>query len=344
MGRATAIAVAAVLAATAGTGIVRSAAGAERATPPDGKVRVVIIHYRAHNGARRNASLLLPSWYGPKNNPRLPLVISPHGRGLTGRKNARLWGTLPAQGSFAVINPEGQGRRLAHNSWGARGQVDDLARMPEIVRRALPWVRIDSGRIYAFGGSMGGQETLLLVARYPRLLAGAAAFDAVTDMARQYREWPRLGCNRACRDQYGGRVGSTLQALARYEIGGTPKTAQISFRLRSPLTFANRIAHSCVPLQLWWSSADRIVIGQQQQSGRLYKAIKRANPDAPVQTFVGRWVHSAEMRAQAQLPFALAAFDLLPAGRALVSTIRVEAPLWGLPVSRAESGCELSRR
>jgi pimeloyl-ACP methyl ester carboxylesterase len=191
---------------------------------------------------------------------------------------------------------------------------------------------------------MGGQETLLLVARHPRLLAGAAAFDAVADMARQYREWPRLACNRACHRKWGGRLGSALQALARKEIGGTPKTAPLSFRLRSPLTFARRIARSCVPLQLWWSSADRIVIGQQQQSGRLFTAIRRADPDAPVQMVVGKWVHSAEMRADAQLPFALATFDLLPSSKALVSWVRVEAPLWGLPVSRADSGCELSRR
>jgi pimeloyl-ACP methyl ester carboxylesterase len=49
--------------------------------------------------------------------------------------------------------------------------------MPKLVRGQLPWLRILRHRIYAFGGSMGGQETLLLVARHPRLLAGAAAFD-----------------------------------------------------------------------------------------------------------------------------------------------------------------------
>ena len=38
---------------------------------------------------------------------------------------------------------------------------------------------------------MGGQETLLLVARHPHLLAGAAAFDPATDMARRYRDFAR---------------------------------------------------------------------------------------------------------------------------------------------------------
>ena len=42
---------------------------------------------------------------------------------------------------------------------------------------------------------MGGQETLLLVARYPHLLAGAAAFDPVVDFALQYRDFPRLACS-----------------------------------------------------------------------------------------------------------------------------------------------------
>src|SRR5215203_1607729 len=126
-------------------------------------VRAWTISYRSHSGAVRSATVLLPRWYGPRRNPPLPLVISPHGRGGTGAANARLWGNLPAIGRFAVVNPDGQGTRLQRFSWGAPGQIDDLARMPMLVRRALPWLKIDTSRIYAFGGSMGGQETLLLV-------------------------------------------------------------------------------------------------------------------------------------------------------------------------------------
>src|SRR5215211_3322090 len=148
-----------------------------------------LVSYRAHNGARRSAIVLLPRWYSRRDNPALPLIISPHGRGATARSNAAAWGALPAAGLFAVINPSGQGRRLWRHSWGFHGQVTDLARMPRILARALPWVRIDKKRIYAFGSSMGGQETLLLAARYPYLLAGAAAFDAVTDFRLQYRNF-----------------------------------------------------------------------------------------------------------------------------------------------------------
>ena len=107
-------------------------------------------------------------------------------------------------------------------------------------------------------------------------------------------------------------LGLGLQNLARRQIGGTPKTAAYAFRLRSPITYARRIATSCVPLQLWWSVADKIVVDQQNQSGKLFWTLRKLNPSAPVQAFVGTWIHSSEMTAHAQLPRALAAFGLLP--------------------------------
>lgn len=258
--------------------------------------------------------MLLPASYGAGNNPAIPLVISPHGRGLTGRKNAAIWGALPAAGGFAVVNPDGQGRLLQQYSWGSAGQVEDLARMPSIVERTLPWLRIDRNRVFAFGGSMGGQESLLLAARHPQLLAGVAAFDSVTDFARQYNAFPRLGCDRNCRKTWSGPVGLSLQDLARRELGGSPWRVPRAYKLRSPLTYARTLAGSCLPLQLWWSDADRIVRGQQQQSGRLFREIRRLNPRSPTQAFVGMWRHSAEMHASSLLPLSLETFDLLPIG------------------------------
>src|SRR5262249_7981000 len=130
------------------------------------KVRIVTIRYRAHDGSPRHAYVVLPTWYGPHRNPHLPLIISPHGRGVGARATARRWGALPARGGFIVITPDGEGRLLPRYSWGSAGQIADLARMPVIVHRALPWVHVDPRRVYAFGGSMGGQETLLLLARH----------------------------------------------------------------------------------------------------------------------------------------------------------------------------------
>src|ERR671931_1449164 len=235
-------------------------AGASRAALP--QVKVLRISYTAHDGLPRKAYVILPAWYGPRMDPPIPLVISPHGRGVGAKLNVRRWGNLPAEGNFAVITPEGQGRALTLFSWGDPGEIRDLARMPEIADQALPWLRIDRDRIYAFGGSMGGQETLLLVARHPHLLAGAAAFDAPTNMAARYRAFVHLP------------LGLGLQHLARVEIGGTPETDPRGYELRSPLDWARKIAYSGVPLQIWWSTQDRIVTDGRSESGLLYRLVK----------------------------------------------------------------------
>jgi poly(3-hydroxybutyrate) depolymerase len=264
------------------------------------RVTSITITYTAHNGVRRHAEVLLPSWYTRHNNPPVPLVISPHGRGGQGSSNAKFWGTLPTTGGFAVVNPDGMGRRLDRISYGYRGQIDDLARMPAIVSRALPWVRVDRERIFALGSSMGGQETLLLVARHPTLLAGAAAMDSVTNMARRYGQL------------HLSDVSAMLQSNMRTELGGSPAAAPRAYAARSPLSQARRIAASGVPLQIWWSVKDRIVIDQEHQSGTLFRTLRRLGPCAPLTAYIGSWRHSTEMRSTALLPLALIRFGLLP--------------------------------
>ena len=199
---------------------------------------------------RAAAWLLLPSHYG---GWPIPLVISPHGRGVGAAENADLWGDLPGEGNFAVINPAGEGRRTNYYSWGDPGEISDLARMPAIVRSH----GVHVSRVYAIGGSMGGQETLLLVARHPHLLAGAVAFDPATDMARRYRDFAAL------------RDGRWLQRIARREIGGTPASDPRAYALRSPDDYVRQIAFSGVPLQLFWSRADRIISDQAEETGAL---------------------------------------------------------------------------
>ncbi len=262
-------------------------------------VRRLAIRYVAWDGAPRTAWVVLPRWYTPRRNPTVPLVISPHGRGIRALDNLHFWGGLPAFGPFVVISPEGQGRVLTRYSWGWRGEIADLARMPAVLRRRLPWVRVDPHRVYAVGSSMGGQETLLLVARHPRLLAGAAALDSDTDLASRYYAFAKL------------RGGRRLQALAREEVGGTPRTARLAYELRSPVHWAAAIARSGVPLHIWWSLRDRIVRNQRSESGRLFRMIERLHPRAPVTQYVGAWAHSKEFHASARLPLALVELGLI---------------------------------
>jgi poly(3-hydroxybutyrate) depolymerase len=260
---------------------------------PQPLTQAIRIRYRAHDGVMRPAWLLLPVGY---DGSPIPLVISPHGRGVGATANADLWGDLPGEGGFAVINPDGEGRRTHVFSWGDPGQIADLARMPQIAEAH----GVNVSRVYAVGGSMGGMETLLLVARYPHLLAGAVAFDPATDMARRYRDFATL------------KRGRELQRLAQVEIGGTPATDPHAYAVRSPDHYARQIAFSGVPLQLFWSSRDRVIADQVQETKALADAIRVANPEARVEVFHGDWRHTAEMRPMRRLPRALARLDLLP--------------------------------
>jgi poly(3-hydroxybutyrate) depolymerase len=278
--------------------LVPGAATARVVVPPDTSefVRSVTIHYRAHDGKRRRAIVLLPAHPSPSRP--LPLIISPHGRGVGAAANARLWGDLPGRYQFAVVNPEGEGRKLGLFSWGWRGDIADLARMPQIVTRALPRVSIDRDRIYAFGGSMGGQEVLLLLATHPDLLSGAAAFDPAVDMSERYRAFARM------------KNGKYIRTLARREIGGTPRRVPRAYAARSPLHYAEQIATAGVPLQIWWSTRDRVIRGQAQGAGLLFRRIKAINEFAPVVQVKGMWRHTVEMESNRRLPGALAHFGL----------------------------------
>jgi poly(3-hydroxybutyrate) depolymerase len=258
--------------------------------------------YRAHNGIRRYAVIVAPAQYGPGSpSPPLPLVVSPHGRGVRARTNATMWGRLPGEGGFAVVCPGGMGRRLPLHSWGYPGQIDDLVRMPALVRDARPWLEVDSDRVYAVGGSMGGHETLLMLSRRPRLLAGAVAFDSVTDFLRRYRDFAELGTK-----------GTALQALARLEVGGPPETHEQEYRLRSPAHWIDEIASSGVPLQMWWSNADEIVTGQQNQSGAFFADLNALGPAARLERIRGSWSHTAASYRDLQLPGAARWLGLLP--------------------------------
>jgi pimeloyl-ACP methyl ester carboxylesterase len=246
--------------------------------------------------------VLLPASY---DGSPIPLVISPHGRGLHGSQNARLWGDLPGRLGFAVVNPDGAGEHLSGRfSWGAPGQIDDLARMPELVEQALPDVHVDHNRIYAVGGSMGGQETLLLIARYPHLLAGAVAVDPAVDFSLQYENFHEFTCDETCRAGWGGFIGDKLQSFARREVGGSPQDDPAAYAERSPITYTQQIADSNVRLALWWSRTDKVIRHSQLQSGLLADEVR--SDGGTLREVVGEWRHTHPLRYDRGLPEMLA--------------------------------------
>ena len=330
-----------------------------------GRVQPWTIHYLAWDGkTARRATIVLPSSWGPNNHPQpLPLVISPHGRNGFGEVNAYYyWKELPADGPFALICPEGLGRAhdqasdptdqpppgLGFFTYGYPGEIDDLARMPAIVQETLPWLDLDLTRVFVLGSSMGGQETLLLAAKYPvalsggtGVLAGAAAFDAPCDLVTQCGYLTNAPANP-------GAAMTPPQTAAQMleEVGSKPpnrpgwnETAsfydskarthwsirqllnklpvdQTPWDERSPLSYVVELSSLPFPLRIYWSSNDTVV-GRQatDQSGKLYAQIMAADGAANVQEITGAWPHSEEFiqgGADDQITGALQAFGLLP--------------------------------
>ena len=160
---------------------------------------------------------------------------------------------------------------------------------------------------------MGGQEVLLLLATHPRLLRGAAVIDAPTDLALQYRDFPSLPCGAACLRRWKEPIGLGLQRLARIEVGGTPEQVPAAYAARSPSHYVVSIAHSGVPLALWWSLRDRFVRHPERQEARFVQALRRAHPRARLGFTVGTWSHEQGIRLN--LPRALGWLHLGGRGR-----------------------------
>lgn len=106
--------------------------------------------------------------------------------------------------------------------------------------------------------------------------------------------------------------GGVVLADAQGRPADRPFAAVAGFSTRGrDVNAAQMSTRSHIPLQIWWSKRDRIVVDQAGQSGLLYRAIKRLAPRAPVVQIVGTWRHSAEMRANRQLPVVLARLGLV---------------------------------
>ncbi len=288
--------------------------------------RWIQVRFTGPGHGRDRVVVGLPAWYGPRDHPPLPLVISPHSRGLTPWQEARRWGDLPGRFRIVVVNTGLHGRVIPRRSWAWPPDIAEMADLPRLLPRFLPYLRIDPKRVYAAGDSMGGQETLMLVARRPDLFAAAVAADPVTNFARRWYQFPISG------ESWGE------QAAATREVGGTPRRARWLYVRRSPLFFARTFAFSGVPLQLWWNPKDTVVIAEgSAQTGDFYRAVKRLNPRAPVVARLDHTMHGWSFKYDHQLP-EMVRFLLAhrrhrpPAGGFAYASWEPRATIWGWSV------------
>lgn len=262
------------------------AAGSPSPSPsPSPQVQSIEFEYVAWNGTVQPATLLLPLGYSPGEASALPCILHLHGRGAQPAYASTAWGDLPTRYGFAVICPSSVARDGTGNSWAAPGQIDDVLRMPDVVEAEFPGLKLDRDRLYLAGSSMGGQESLVTLARAPDQFAAVAAYDGAADLAARYWEM--------------GTTGSLLdQAKLRRELQGTPRRQPFSYAQRSPLSYAQALASCRVPILVTWSTADEMVVnGGKTQFGRLCRRLRALDPQVPLTEVVTALPHGQALRA-----------------------------------------------
>lgn len=226
--------------------------------------------YRAWNGRRR----ALIVGYPRRTGRAVPLVVTAHPAGMSmfcDDGNLR----HAARAGFALACVSGQGVATRAFSYGAAGQVRDLAAVPSIVRERAPNLPIDDRRTSLVGSSMGGTEALLVALRYPTAYDDVIALDPVTDLGRRFHSLPPV-----------------RRVLLAAECGGTPRSEPACFAARSPATLVAAPRTSSGRLTVWYSSADP-VSGAVEQMPAFVRSVARAPGGRAMAVRIGRWPHGA---------------------------------------------------
>lgn len=227
-------------------------------TPPD---RLHSWTVPGSDGIARQAWLWLPGSAGEQ----VPLVVSPHPFGFTARINlfgenagprtavdlAGIVGAAQRHGT-AVLSLQSEGSRYTGTSVGLPAQLEAYrAAIAAVLGAGLP---VDPGRIWASGLSMGGQESLLLAARFPGLVCAVAVQNAVTDLAAWF--WHLAASEK----------GTAHAAVIEAELGAAPGQSPRDWDERSPVAHVKELART--PVQVRLNDIDDIVPAATQ--GRLF--------------------------------------------------------------------------
>lgn len=228
--------------------------------------------YTAWNGRQRGLRVAMPIDAFSAGRP-LPLVVAVRPSGGTSIC-AEEFGDLPGLHGFAVACIDGQGAFSRGYSFAAPGHVDDIARVPALVRERVPLLPIDLSRIYVVGVSMGASEALLAALRHPRTFAGAVALDPTVDLGVRFEQSPR-----------------PRRLLIRAECDGPPRLQPGCYAERSPLD-ALASAKGGPLISIWFSEIDTVT-SRADQIPAFIDAAQETPIGERLRLRIGSWRHAA---------------------------------------------------
>jgi len=155
---------------------------------PARMAKVQSFSFKTRDGYTMYGYLTVPPGVDLKAQPKLPMILNPHG-GPIGPRDS--WGFNTEAQMFASrgylvlqLNYRGSGgfgqafMDLGHGAWGGAMQ-DDLT---DVTRWAAQKGYADPSRVCIYGGSYGGYAALMGAAKEPDLFACAAGYVGVYDM------------------------------------------------------------------------------------------------------------------------------------------------------------------
>ncbi len=239
----------------------------------------IITFNSEYDNTKREMLLALPlKW---DKNKKYSLVISPHFFGATYFENYYLgaaamiepflgWKGLASKYNVMVAIPYGHGRVRDRESLAYEGQIYDLSKFPAM----LESIGYRINKVYAGGISMGGMETLTLAGKFPEIFSAAFSYNGIADLSA----W--------CEDVENGKTDKKMMEmevtkLVSEETGSTPDKNKKEYLKRSAVNYIENL--SKIPLMIYWSSMESIVVSQKtKQSKMLADKIRLNYPEAEI--------------------------------------------------------------
>ena len=209
------------------------------------------------------------------------LIISPHFFGATYFENYYMgaaamiepfmgWRGVASKYDVMVAIPLGHGRVYDRASLAYEGQIQDLSKFPEMLESMNYKIK----KVYAGGISMGGMETLTLVGKFPKIFSAAFSYNGIADLSAWYEDVENGKTDKKMLDM-------GVLKLVSEETGTTPYKNKEEYLKRSAINYIKNLSE--VPLMIYWSSMESIVVNQKtKQSKMLADEIKSNYPDAEI--------------------------------------------------------------
>ena len=180
----------------------------------------------------------------------VPLVIALHGMGGTGEWIRDYLAEEANNRGWLLAAPDMHGRYYINHGRYALGWVGAQHDVIDAVEYMTSNYTVDTSRIYVVGGSMGGQATAMMSAKYPDLFAAVVPWKPITDLTDWYYEVEALD------DPYHD-LRHVRRETGGTSAGTTPSEAPFEYQRRSPIEIPQN--SRLMPIKMWHEVDDGYV-------------------------------------------------------------------------------------